>query len=276
MFDMQAYLQAVNALKSTKQRVFTNSFLSAEELKGISELERSILVRLDHAVCLLWPEDTYTRLQYHASSMEEYAAIRREIAESGLGYPCIADLVGKDAQVLPQVQAMEKVGFVRHARYSRWRTANVDRTFQEYAQAENVRCAKEEDAEEISQIISDEFDHYTSHLPDVDTIRETCRQGLVVCSRIEGKIVGVMGSQDLGTKAKYLNYIAIKDAYKNSGLGIALHESTFDLFPSDTVYTSWTNDNNRKINRINTHYGFVRDGLVDYIMKDEGVHSNEK
>lgn len=265
MLDIDTLVESINNLKKKNKEFVTNAFFSTKQLEQKIESKNCEIIIDEDVIAILEKNELFCSLYFYAHSMRDLIKLKKMIDNSNS--LIVVDLVGKVDSIEKISQYMCDYGFELYAKYSRWQTNAVKKILFESINNVNIEAANISDTLEIFDMFSKQFDAITSHLPSLEKTKTAINSGEVYIIKESANIAGFIWFENMGAKLKYLYLIVIKDEYKSMGYGVYLYEKIFNLFEENTAYNTWTNDTFKAVNNILKHFGFKKDGLVDYILR---------
>lgn len=266
MTQYDELIDKINSLKRRNKNIVTNAFFSTQQLKSMIDSNEANVKISDDAVVILAEEERLVRLYFYAASFNSLRQILNMLP-SRTSKTIIADVVGKKPQTEKLICELQKLTFRKHNELIR-----MTRLPQDFTQTNisNVIVAAPDKADEIMNILYNEFDVYTSHLPTKEkTLKSIANKEITIVVQQE-KIVGLAYFETLGERVKYLYQIVVDKNFRGKGIADSLLTYTFEHSSKDTSFQLWVEANNQRAISKYQKYNFVPNGLVDYIMLYRG------
>ena len=249
---------------------FSNAFYTVSQLQEFLA-EKDVRVIASEDLILLLQEDFgLYRVQFFARSPEALSSLPALLPE--LDGPIVVDLVGKEPAVGQQAELVARYGFAPYSVFVRMICR--DRILPGAKGIDRVELARESDAETILAMIERTFDPLFAHFPTIEEICEAiCREEISVI-RDGDNIAGLAFFEKKSETYYILRYFIVDAGYRGQNIGGALLHSKFISAPENAVYMLWVGTYN-SAQSLYKKFGFVYDGLTDYILKYGGNNRGE-
>ena len=261
MFEQIA--EKVNILKNGNKAFLSNACFSPMQLKEIIGAPNTAVKISENGVVILEEEESFVRVYFYFAAEEFLGEILRH-ASSFTGKPLIAEVIGNEKATGRVVSALENTGFAEHNRLMRM-LRKVDCVTA--ASSLPVIYAGAKDLDNIMQLLYEEFDIYTSHLPQSGSVLESINREEIIVTRKDGSsLAGLAYFESKGINRKYLYQIVVEKNMRGRGLGETMLSQGLSLFPPNTVCELWVEDRNSAAIKLYEKYDFRKDGMLDYVM----------
>lgn len=256
----------INTLKSRNINIVTNAFFTTQQLHSMIDSNEATVKISDDAVVILVEEERLVRLYFYAVTFNSLKQISN-LLPSPTSKAIIADVVGRNPQARKLAYELQKLYFYKQNEFIR-----MNRKPQENmpVTVSDVLFATADNVNEIVNILYDEFDVYTSHLPTEERILKSITNKEITIVLQQEKIVGLAYFEKLGERLKYLYLIVVDKNFRGKGIANRLLMYTFGHSSKNTNFQLWVETNNQLAISLYKKYNFIPNGLVDYIMMYKG------
>lgn len=261
MEDLESLMQFIRKIKSPQ--MVTNAVFTLSMLQKLRQ-EKGLQWRLGQkSAALFYPDqDNIIRLFFYAQDVTCLSEVRTLLPEEkGMTYVC--DFIGKEQTVGPLVQKLEEQGFRFYARFQkmicRQLPVSTDLDLSE------VEFAQPQDAEEIRDMLYQEFDPITAHFPSLEQIRTMIEEKEVFLIRGENCIAGFASFESNGRQVACLGYIITRPEYRGRHIARKLLYKKLLHFNQSKYYYLWVNEKCHTAIFTHEKNHFYKDGTYDYI-----------
>jgi len=266
MTQYDELIDKINSLKRRNKNIVTNAFFTTQQLQSMIDSNEATIKISDDAVVILAEEERLVRLYFYAAAFNLLKQISNMLP-SRTSKAIITDVVGRNPQAEKLACELQKLNFCKQNELIRMNRLPLE--FTEIT-VSNVIVATPEKGNEIMNILYDEFDVYTSHLPTEEKILKSITNKEITIVIQQEKIVGFAYFETLGERVKYLYQIVVDKNFRGKGIADSLLTYTFEHSSKDTSFQLWVEANNQRAISKYQKYNFVPNGLVDYIMLYRG------
>lgn len=210
MFKLQKLYDAINRLRSRKERFYTNCFFLYPRMKFLSEQNNSKIQIGENGIVLLYEERDFQRLYYWGSGLSsifEICHMARGLNEANT--LIVADVVGDASYISCIGKEFEKQKARKYAVLSRYR-ASVLRTVPEKPVHCECALVSQEDVPRILSLLEENLDPLVSHLPTLPYLYELQKRGLLYGCYVCGQLIGVECLESIGLGGRYIYQVVIK------------------------------------------------------------------
>jgi len=256
----------INTLKRKNINIVTNAFFTTQQLQFMIDSNKATIKISDDAVIILVEEEWLVRLYFYATAFDSLKQILNMLPPHS-SKAIIADVIGKNPQAEKLACEMQKLSFCKHNELIR-----MNRLPKEFTEKtiSNVIIATPDKGNEIMNILYNEFDVYTSHLPTKERILKSITNKEITIAIQQEKIIGLAYFETLGERLKYLYQMVVDKNFRGKGIADSLLMYTFEHSSRDTSFQLWVETNNQRAIGKYQKYNFIPNGLVDYIMLYKG------
>lgn len=266
MFKLQKLYDAINRLRSRKERFYTNCFFLYPRMKFLSEQNNSKIQIGENGIVLLYEERDFQRLYYWGSGLSsifEICHMARGLNEANT--LIVADVVGDASYISCIGKEFEKQKARKYAVLSRYR-ASVLRTVPEKPVHCECALVSQEDVPRILSLLEENLDPLVSHLPTLPYLYELQKRGLLYGCYVCGQLIGGECLEPIGLKGRYLYQTAIKKEKQNKGYATILTNYMISCNLQCKHWSAWIDDTNESSICINARTGMTRDGLKNMVV----------
>ena len=143
----------------------------------------------------------------------------------------------------------------------------LPKEFQNLEASHYGEYAKEEDAAEILQMLKDSFDPKQNHLEDIHVLKEMIRNRQVRIISDQGKIAALITFRMQGRKL-YIEHL-VNRGQRVYSYSLYLYILEAALSKGIQCVNTWIAEDNLRSQRFAKHFGYEKDGLVDFIWVKE-------
>lgn len=259
-------IRKIDVLRHGNKGFITNSFFPARQLAALVRSGGITIKMSSDTVIILAEEEQMVRLYFYASDIDSLRQLPLMIPLH-IGKTIILDIIGKNPGAEILSNELEKHNFCSYSELIRMKRKNEEEM---PVNNSDVVYAGADDADEIMEILYEEFDVFISRLPTIHKLEEAISNREVTIVRQQGLLAGLAYFEKPGEKLKYLYQIVVRNAFRGTGIIDDLLIYTFKNTPKDTVFQLWAETKNEHAINKYRKYGFAPDGLVDYIMLYKG------
>jgi hypothetical protein len=260
---------AIQKAKEGASGFVTNFFPVQQKLQGWVD-HGELYAEIRDGSAFFWRKDRdFWHLYFCAASLP---SLKLAVASlhSLKTEPVMIDLVGNEAALGGLLALWESEGFRHYTRLQRMARAGQSAPHQSGANDTPVVYADKMDAPAISDILSRSFDRHAEQLPmlyEIESAIES-RQILVVKSR---EMLGGLLFFETHGFTSTVRYWLVAEGFRASHLGSALMRHYFASQSAVRRFILWVIADNTNAVEKYQHYGFLPDGLVDYVLANEKI-----
>lgn len=160
-------------------------------------------------------------------------------------------------------QLAEKLGFDFYRKYIRKRFINKNP--KKYRELMDVIYADVEDCNTIYRLLYDVFDPIGDWLVDENELKELIQNKNVLKISLGQDIAGVFLFEDTG-KTTYARTLCVNPKYQNNVFGYSLYSKYINDHIDDyKMFYLWVDAANEGVHKLHDNFGYIEDGLVNYI-----------
>lgn len=272
----EEFSKAYDVLKSGAGCALTNIFKFGNELQKTLVRKKCLMHSMQDSIFLLVPtHDIYYECFFVASDNESLGNGLKEIVSSSEHDLCCS-LIGKEPKTGELTKVFEDIGFekVKKLLRIRFKKSNPKQLeamrifYDEYKN--DISFAKNEDADEILEILLDTFDPVGDNIPDIVDIRDHIIKKHIIVLRQYGKIVSLHFFDVIGNVMHSI-YDVTREEYRGaSGFHLAIAFFIHEYFLSNGItygrVLGWQDASNTKLIKHNKKGNKLWDGIVIYNM----------
>jgi hypothetical protein len=184
--------------------------------------------------------------------------------------PVVIDLVGNRDGLDELLAPLEAVGFRRYARLQRMAQKGPREEPQPVAGEGQVVFAAPADSRAILNLIESSFDRYAEQLPALDEIEGAVQNHQILVIKREGTIGGLLFYETQGVTSM-VRYWLVAEPFRALHLGSGLMRHYLATQRAVRRFVLWVVADNAGAIQKYQHYGFLPDGLVDYVLASEMI-----
>lgn len=268
------YFSAHDALKAYCRCKFSNIFLDSATLEKLLAEKTCFLHMTDGALFLFIPmhELFYDCLYIAADEILLDEGLKTICAEQELALDIRVSIIGKEPGAGVQAELFQRHGFSLSKKLLRTRLEEVPKKIVDAMRpfAEEYRgCASfavQEDAEEISALLKENFDPVGDNLPELAAIRENIARQQVAVLRQDGRIAALHYFQRQHNTLHAL-YDVTRKEYRRKGLFMALAMFMHEYFMASKKCTralGWRDATQERLVRYAKKSNQNHDGVCIY------------
>jgi RimJ/RimL family protein N-acetyltransferase len=266
--DAGEFREALQRVKVGARSFTTNIYATPEAINGWIARGALLLEERQGSLLLLRRDQDFHHLYYAAPDGTSLDRALSDDAASWRGGTVTVDLVGREVDILPIVEAFRSAGFHRHASLTRmFRMA--DPAAPDTHDDPEVVKATSTDAPAVHDFLARLLDPYAEQLPEVDELRTAASRGGLLLVRRGADLGGILFFETTGLTS-VLRYWFVNDRFRDQGIGARLIKTFFRTCQSSKRIVLWViSDNHDSIAKYQ-HYRFRPEGLVDHVMIRKG------
>jgi hypothetical protein len=228
-----------------------------------------LLVETQNGAAFFFRRDRdFQRLYFCAAST---ASLRQALVDRPVlkSKPMVVDLVGNQGGLDELLASLEAVGFRRYAQLQRMTQRGPREELQPIGEGQVV-SAEPADSQAILSLIENSFDRYAEQLPTLEEIEEAVQNRQILVVKREGTIGGLLFYETQGFTSMVRYWLAAKP-FRAFHLGSALMRHYLATQRAVRRFVLWVIVDNADAVQKYRHYGFLPDGLVDYVLANEMI-----
>lgn len=244
--DYAAYKDAVaEAKKSGCKR--TNCFFLPDQARTLIENGRLLMHRTDGALFLFEDAGSFYRLYYYMDRPEFRLNPDKPVVTE---FPFNRELT-EEQRI--QEEILLSIGFSL-GRESAMMTADPSVVSPEKAADSRIQPAREQDAVQIMQLLTDNFDPLYAFIPTMEELCAKIAQGSVLVCLSGGDVAGVLNSSQTKRQA-VIDHLAVRD--KGMGIGKALVQAFLAKYKESAgQYCHWVDIHNTPAVELYKRFGY--------------------
>lgn len=254
--------EAIEEIKEAADEIYTNYFLSAEKLNSWILKEQLYFCRDKSTMALFYVRDEYVQVYFWSNNAESLEASLAQITEK-LDMPLLVDVIYRDSDegVAPLFDILNKCGFQKHMSLRRMSMVNKELKTPDIG---DIEFAQKKDAQELQDILFQNFDVYGEQIPDIDEIEQAAEnQDVIICKK-DDVIAAFLWTEHVG-KTSIIRYWIARPEFRSAGIGFNVYRQTIKRESSVRRIILWVREDNPTAIRLYTLNGFSFDGMSDDI-----------
>ena len=224
-------------LKYYKRGVITNNYLTPDDYKAEIKEGRLYFEECDQNLWIYVKRDGFYHLYFYILNSEAELPKSEDklIAE-------LPEKLMEFGEELGFVKLLDRISLKREAQESEF---------------EEIQKASEDDAKRVMEILKSSFDEKCGDLPNLSKISDECRDGLIMVTKTDGKISGVLRFETGKTSAK-IKHLAVDAKFRGMGLSKTL-VGGFLASQNGKNISVWTGKDNIPAINLYKSFGFSED-----------------
>lgn len=254
----------ITEVRSTRKGFVTNFFL--DEFKHGIWIDNGDLFYLKKADCYLIvrQSDTFCNVFYIGTTIEEVMEAVELLKTSVSGKYLMFDIVGRNEQCKPVVEAFRKAGFEESTSLVRMIRKTIPIAYDD--SFKKIQNATEKQAEEVYDLLHQYFVAENEQLPYVEELKEYARLDHIHVYVEDGKVIGFM-IYEKNASTLYWRYWFVNPDYRERHIGSLLFHRLFFEANDTARQLLWVIRTNENAKKRQEHYGFAEENMYDYVMK---------
>ena len=184
--------------------------------------------------------------------------------------PVMMDLVGNEAALGDLLALWKSEGFRQYTQLCRMARTSQSGPPQSGANGPQVVYAEKADAPAISDFLDRSFDHYAEQLPMPYEIEAAIESRQILVVKNQGMPGGLLFFETHGLTST-VRYWLVAEGFRAAHLGSALMRHYFTTQSAVRRFILWVIADNANAVQKYQHYGFLPDGLIDYVLANKKI-----
>jgi hypothetical protein len=242
----------------------TNFFPVQQKLQGWVD-HGELFVEFRDGSAFFWRKDRdFWHLYFCAASL---ASLKHAVTGlTGLkSEPVIMDIVGNEAALGDLLALWKAEGFRPYTQLYRMARTSQSGPHQSGAYDTEVVYAEKMDAPAVSDLLGRSFDHQAEQLPMLYEIESAIKSRQILVVKNQGTLAGLLFFETQGFTST-VRYWLVAEEFRASRLGSALMRHYFTTQSAVRRFVLWVIADNVNAVQKYQHYGFIPDGLIDYVL----------
>jgi len=258
---------AIQGAKGGASAFCTNFFPAQGKLQAWIDHGELLGERRHQATFFLRQDRDFWHLYFCASSV---AVLRQEItALAAVKTERVAvDLVGTEAGLGELLAVLEAAGFRRYARLVRLARPGQGFPPQASVDGAEVYCADESDGQAILNLLEASFDRYADQLPTLYEIEAAIAARQVLTVKSEGTLAALLFFETQGLTST-VRYWVVDPRFRSHRFGSAVMRHYLVTQNAVRRFILWVMADNENAVLKYRHYGYVPDGLTDWVIANK-------
>jgi len=260
---------AIQKAKEGASGFVTNFFPVQPKLQGWVD-HGELFVESRDGSAFFWRKDRdFWHLYFCAANL---ASLKHAIASlSGLkSEPVMMDLVGNEAALGDQLALWKSEGFRPYTQLHRMARAFQSAPDPSGTHDTPVVYAEKTDAPAISDLLGRSFDRLAEQLPMPYEIESAIESRQILVVKSQGMLGGLLFFETHGFTST-VRYWLVAEEFRASHLGSTLMRHFFATQSAVRRFVLWVIADNANAVQKYQHYGFIPDGLIDYVLANEKI-----
>jgi ribosomal protein S18 acetylase RimI-like enzyme len=260
---------AIQRAKEGASGFVTNFFPVQDKLQGWVD-HGELFAELCDGSAFFWRKDRdFWHLYFCAASL---ASLKSAVTGlRGLKTELVMiDLVGNEAALGNLLALWESEGFRPYTQLCRMARASQSGPHRFGPNDTPVVGAEKKDAPAISDLLCRSFDRHAEQLPMLYEIESAIENRQILVVECEGRLGGLLFFETHGFTST-VRYWLVAEEFRASHLGSALMRHYFATQSAVRRFVLWVIADNANAVQKYQHYGFIPDGLIDYVLANEKI-----
>lgn len=239
-----------------KKGVYTNCFVSKEELQEYINKKRLFYTRYESGLLIFIKMQGYYNMKYYINDVncDFRFSTRRKI---------VTEIAGKTEKSLETIVEFFK-GNQWNIVLNRLRFSCEESKINESLEIEKIEKLKLKDYAKIIKILRKNYDKYTGCIPLKENIKLDIKNGNFYCYKEDNKILGILHICNKANKSEMRHLVVLKEC---RGKSIAKRLITRYLIDAEEKSKQvWTSTNNEIAKNLFMSFGYEADGYVSYVL----------
>lgn len=252
----------ISVVKKNAVQYITNFYFTGFKLKELIDNHKLYMINKENHISFLRENDGFYDL-YFCSSNEGF--LEKSLAEdlNNLTLPIVVDLIGEEKTIKKLEEIFIKHDFNYYTTFIRLSKMNNNTNI--LYTTDDILFAKQEDASEIYNMISVNFDKYCHHLPSLEEIKEAINKDNILIKKEKNRIIAFSIFGKIGFSSTR-RYGFVDENFRGQKLYAKLSKKYFDECKNVKRFMVWVETSNSRIISIQKKYGYSYDNLTDLIM----------
>lgn len=259
--SVKVLFEFIEQIKSREMR--SNCVFSTEKIKELNGRGKLWVSVGEQAAIILFPDtENIVRLYYYAKNKDALGEIKSLLPECKETIIC--DVVGREPKSGEQATELEENGFYTYAVFQRMMCTEI--RVDPALNVSDVQPALLSDAEEIFELLHQEFDRLTARFFSLDTLKKRISDNEVFVIRKDGKIAAFTIFDSRNKQVATLEYVITRAEYRNQKLARKILSYKWSRMNTSNYYVLWINKLCAGPIRSHEKNGYHTDGMYDYIL----------
>lgn len=259
--DKEVY-HNISVVKRKADEYITNFYFTGSKLKDLIYNNELYVIDNTNNIFFLRKNDGFFNL-YFCSSNKSF--LEKSLAEdlTNIKLPIVTDLVGEEKTIKELKDIFIKNDFCYYTTFIR--LSRINDNNDSLYMANDFMYAKPEDSSEIYNIISNNFNKYSEHIPPLEEIKDAINKYTILIKKEKDKIVALSFHDKIGFSSIH-RYLFVDKNFRGQKLGTKILKKYFDECKTIKKFMLWVELSNNKAINIYEDLGYKYDNLIDIIM----------
>jgi len=252
----------ISVIKRNADQYITNFYFTGFKLKELIDNHKLYMIDNVNHIFFLRKNDGFYNL-YFCSSNNSF--LRESLAEDLKKFklPIVIDLIGEEKTIKEIKDIFIKNDFNYYTTFNRMSKMNSNINI--LYTTDDILYARQEDASEVYNMISGNFNKYIHHLPSLEEIKDAINKYNIIIKKEKKKIIALSIFDKIGFSSTH-RYSYVDKNFRGQKLYAKLSKKYFDECKEIKRFMCWVETSNSKIITIQKNYGYNYDNLIDFIM----------
>lgn len=262
--SVEQLLSFSSDVRAKRNGFLTNFFL--DQFKHKIWIKNGDLFYTKFANCYLVvrQSDAFCNVFYIGTNIEEILNAMVELKNELPNKHLMIDVVGRNEQCIPIVNAFLKAGYKEAT--SLVRMVRKTTPIEWDSSFDKVQVASEEQAVEVHKLLNQYFNAEIEQIPYVEELKEYAKLGHIHVYVEDNKVIGYMIYEKNATTL-YWRYWFVHPDYREKHIGSLLFHRLFFEANETVRQLLWVLKTNVNAKKRQEHYGFTEENMYDYILQ---------
>lgn len=254
----------IAGIRNMRKGFLTNFYL--DEFKHNVWIQKGVFFyeQIGETLFFVKKSETFSNLFYNSTSIGSLSEDLMEFKTKNPQMVLIVDIVGRDNQCVPLVEAFQKLGFSQTTSLVRMSRATE---IQEYQPNSSIALAGSDDVAQIHELLHKYFDEKTEQIPYLDELKVYAQNGHVLVCHENDRLAGFV-IYEMNATTLYLRYWFTHPDFRDKKVGSRLLRRFFEEGKNTKRQLFWVVCSNENAIKRYCHYGFKEENMFDYVMQN--------
>jgi len=257
----------ISMVKRNADQYITNFYFAGFKLKELIDNHKLYMIDNVNHIFFLRENDGFYNL-YFCSSNKNF--LEKSLSEDleNIQLPIVVDLIGERKAIKELAYIFIKKDFKHYTTFIRMSKMNSNNNILYFAN--DILFAEPEDALEVYNIISSNFNKYCHHLPSLEEIKDKINEHNVLVKKEDNKIVALRIFDKTGISS-LSRYVFTDKNFRGQKLHSKISKKYFEGCKNVKKFMVWVETSNSRIVNIEKKLGYSYDNLTDVVMIKEVI-----
>lgn len=261
--EQSELFENISTIKDASDNFHTNFFLSFDKLTSWIIKKRVLICSDSSTILVIYVREEYAQIYFWSNDLNGLELLLMHVVNH-IDMTFLVDMVYKDVEWLNDkiFFILDKCGFSKHMTLERMSKVNMP---DDVGEIKGIEFAEKEDAQEIQDILFQNFDIYGMQIPDIEEIEQASINHDIIISREGTTIAALFWTEHIGQTSHFRYWIARPECRATGLYGYYVYMQTLNREARARRIILWVLDNNKEVIDSHKLQGFSFDGLKDDI-----------